>query len=100
MVEKKKVYDVVIVGGGPAAISSAIYLARRNLCVLMVYGVLGGQASTTADIENYVGFIEENEREHRNRWENLFGHTPTRRRFCQSWHKSSKTCNCPAQGDL
>ncbi|MBT4165410.1 FAD-dependent oxidoreductase [archaeon] len=56
MVEKKKVYDVVIVGGGPAAISSAIYLARRNLCVLMVYGVLGGQASTTADIENYVGF--------------------------------------------
>ena len=48
--------DAIIVGGGPAGITAAIYLARRNLCVLVIYEKLGGQASTTADIQNYAGF--------------------------------------------
>jgi alkyl hydroperoxide reductase subunit F len=48
--------DTIIIGGGPAGITAGIYLARRNLCVLIIYEKLGGQASTTADIENYAGF--------------------------------------------
>lgn len=53
---EKKVFDVIVLGGGPAGITSAIYLARRNLCVLVLYEKLGGQATLTTDIENYVGF--------------------------------------------
>jgi len=51
-----KTFDTIIIGGGPAGITSGIYLARRNLCVLILYEKLGGQASLTADIENYSGF--------------------------------------------
>jgi len=51
-----KTYDVVIVGSGPAGITAGIYLGRRKLCVLVLYKDMGGQASTTADIENYAGF--------------------------------------------
>ncbi|MBR9705690.1 FAD-dependent oxidoreductase [Candidatus Pacearchaeota archaeon] len=51
-----KSYDAIIVGGGPAGITAAIYLARRKLCVLVLYEKLGGQAALTADIENYAGF--------------------------------------------
>lgn len=48
--------DTIIIGAGPAGITAGIYLARRNLCVFILYEKLGGQASTTADIENYAGF--------------------------------------------
>lgn len=51
-----KIYDAIIIGAGPAGITSAIYLARRKLCVLMLYKIMGGQASTTAEIQNYLGF--------------------------------------------
>lgn len=53
---KKNIYDTIIIGGGPAGITAGIYLARRNLNVLIIYKELGGQASITADIENYSGF--------------------------------------------
>ena len=48
--------DTIVIGAGPAGITAGIYLARRNLCVLIIHQKLGGQASTTADIENYAGF--------------------------------------------
>ena len=50
------VYDAIIIGGGPAGITAGIYLARRKLCVLILYEQMGGQASLTSDIENYAGF--------------------------------------------
>ena len=37
--------------------------------------------------KKHVGFIEKNEREHRNRWENFLEHTSTRRGFSQSWSR-------------
>jgi len=50
-------YDVVIVGGGPAALAAAVYGASEGLRTLMVEReAAGGQAGTTSRIENYLGF--------------------------------------------
>lgn len=48
-------YDVVIIGGGPAGLTAGLYTARRNLRTLIVSKDLGGQAATTTVIENYPG---------------------------------------------
>lgn len=50
-----QLYDVVIVGGGPAGLTAALYTARRALRTLIVSKDLGGQAATTTVIENYPG---------------------------------------------
>ena len=46
--------DVVVVGGGPAAISAAIYSARKGLSVTVIAETLGGQVKDTMDIENLI----------------------------------------------
>ncbi len=51
------VFDTIIIGAGPAGITAGIYLARRKLHILIIYDVMGGQTSLTADIENYSGFM-------------------------------------------
>uniref|UniRef100_A0A7V3ZVW8 FAD-binding protein n=1 Tax=candidate division WOR-3 bacterium TaxID=2052148 RepID=A0A7V3ZVW8_UNCW3 len=49
-------YDFIIVGGGPAGITAAIYAARKNLEILLLTKDLGGQVLWTSEIENYPGF--------------------------------------------
>lgn len=50
-------YDVAIIGGGPAGLSAGIYAARANLkTVIVERGLYGGQMQNTLDIENYPGF--------------------------------------------
>lgn len=50
-------YDLIIVGGGPAGLTSAIYALRSGLKVLLFEGyMLGGQSSISYDIANYPGF--------------------------------------------
>jgi len=50
-------YDVVIVGGGPTGLTTAIYTARENLRTLIVErSALGGQAGITERLDNYPGF--------------------------------------------
>lgn len=50
-------YDVVIVGGGPAGLAAAVYGASEGLKTLLVEREApGGQAGTTSNIENYLGF--------------------------------------------
>ncbi|HOL48228.1 MAG TPA: thioredoxin-disulfide reductase [bacterium] len=53
-------YDLIIIGAGPAGISAAIYASRANLnfCIIDKIGY-GGQIINTAKIENYPGFFEE-----------------------------------------
>ncbi len=49
-------FDVLVLGGGPAAISAAVYLARQKLSFIVIAGTFGGQAAWSADVENYLGF--------------------------------------------
>ena len=52
-------YDLIIIGGGPAALTAAIYAGRNRLKTLVIEKmVLGGQASNAYHIENYPGFPE------------------------------------------
>ena len=53
----EKIYDVIIVGAGPAGLTAAVYTSRGNLSTLMLErGAPGGQMASTEDIENYPGF--------------------------------------------
>ena len=52
-------YDLVIVGGGPTGLTTAIYAARENIRTLVVErSGLGGQAGVTERVDNYPGFPE------------------------------------------
>jgi alkyl hydroperoxide reductase subunit F len=49
-------YDVIIVGGGSASFSAAIYTARKLLKTLIVTKKFGGQTAMSSEVENYPGF--------------------------------------------
>ena len=54
-----QLYDVVIVGGGPAGLTAGIYTGRANLKTLILEkGLPGGQIAQTEEVENYPGFPE------------------------------------------
>jgi thioredoxin reductase (NADPH) len=56
-VPRKRTYDLVVVGAGPAGLGAAVYGASEGLSTLALESVaLGGQAGTSSRIENYLGF--------------------------------------------
>ena len=51
------IYDIIIIGAGPAGVSAGVYAARQKLNILMIAKEVGGQVAKKAvDIENYPGF--------------------------------------------
>ncbi len=48
-------YDVIIIGGGPAAVAAAVYTARKKLKTLLITESLGGQSIVSDDIQNWIG---------------------------------------------
>ncbi|MFL7793562.1 MAG: thioredoxin-disulfide reductase [Anaerolineae bacterium] len=57
--ETDQVYDLIIIGGGPAGLTAAIYAGRAALKALLLGGVTpGGQIANTDHVENYPGFPE------------------------------------------
>lgn len=56
-IDEGGVYDLIVVGAGPAGLAAAVYGASEGLNVLVVEGnAPGGQAGTSSRIENYLGF--------------------------------------------
>jgi thioredoxin reductase (NADPH) len=55
--DPKRVYDVAVVGAGPAGLATAVYATSEGLSVLVLdQRAIGGQAGASARIENYLGF--------------------------------------------
>jgi thioredoxin-disulfide reductase len=48
-------YDLIIIGGGPAGISAGIYAARKKMGTLLITDSFGGQSVVSAEIQNWVG---------------------------------------------
>ncbi len=56
-IDPEKVYDVAVVGAGPAGLATAVYAASEGLSALVLdQRAIGGQAGASARIENYLGF--------------------------------------------
>ncbi len=49
-------YDLIIIGAGPAGITAAVYAARKRMSLLVITKDIGGQAAISGDIENYTGY--------------------------------------------
>ena len=49
-------YDLIIIGAGPAGITATVYAARKKMSFLVISGDIGGQAAWSGDIENYTGY--------------------------------------------
>ena len=49
-------YDLIIVGAGPAGITASVYAARKRMDLLVVTRDIGGQAVLSGDVENYTGY--------------------------------------------
>src|SRR3989339_315393 len=54
--DESKLYDIAILGAGPAGLCAGVYSARKKLSCLLVSQDIGGQLGWTSEIENYIGF--------------------------------------------
>jgi len=52
----QRIYDLIIIGAGPAGITAAVYAARKKIDTLIVTKDIGGQAALSGDIQNYTGY--------------------------------------------
>jgi alkyl hydroperoxide reductase subunit F len=52
----ERVYDVIIIGAGPAGMTAAVYAARKKMRALLITEEFGGQVMGTLGVENYMGY--------------------------------------------
>lgn len=56
---EEKIYDIIVIGGGPAGLTAGLYGSRSKLDVLIIEKeAYGGQISTTAEVDNYPGSMD------------------------------------------
>ncbi len=55
-IREEELYDIIIIGGGPAGMTAAVYSLRKGLKTAMITYDIGGQMLETYSIENYMGF--------------------------------------------
>lgn len=53
--QTENIFDLIIVGGGPAGASAAIYAARKRLKAILILKEWGGQSVVSSDIQNWIG---------------------------------------------
>jgi alkyl hydroperoxide reductase subunit F len=56
LIPEFEMYEIIIVGGGPAGMAAAVYAARKRVNMLLVTSDIGGQVNWTAGVENYLGY--------------------------------------------
>ena len=54
----KDIYDLIIIGAGPAGITAAIYAARKGMNFMIIALEVGGQVMKNAFVDNYTGYQE------------------------------------------
>jgi len=55
--DPSQLHDILILGGGPASMTAAVYCARKMMKVAVITEDFGGQMGETTEIENYMGFM-------------------------------------------
>ncbi len=84
------IYDLVIIGGGPAGMTAAVYAARKRLKTLLISKDLGGQVLVTAGVENYMGYQYIEGRQLVNKFKEQVRHFPIDQEIGEEVHKLSK----------
>lgn len=56
--DNKKIYDLAIIGGGPAAVAAGVYASRKRLNTIFITKDFNGQSSVSEGIENWIGTIK------------------------------------------
>lgn len=55
-IDPKIIYDVIIIGAGPAGLTAGVYCMRKGISTALITYDIGGQVAITSNIENYMGF--------------------------------------------
>ncbi len=55
-IDTAKIYDVLIIGGGPAGMTAAVYSMRKGVDTAIIIKSIGGQVAETSSVENYLGY--------------------------------------------
>jgi len=84
------IYDLVIIGGGPAGMTAAVYAARKRLKTLLISKDLGGQVLLTSEVENYMGYQYIEGRQLVNKFKEQVRHFPIDQEIGEEVQKLSK----------